>query len=65
MYGKLHNISVKQLVENFLIKFQTPTKTQPANLLPLPPHIEKLGGCLAGVESKDDERFDCLMEKYK
>ena len=25
MYAKLHNISFKQLVENFLMKFQVPT----------------------------------------
>lgn len=25
MYAKLHNISLKQLVENFLMKFQMPS----------------------------------------
>ena len=49
MYAKLHNISFKQLVENFLMKFQGSTAVKEDVSLQLPPHLEKLGGCLAGV----------------
>ena len=62
-YAKLHNISFKQLVEGLLTKFQAPTDK--AAGLQLPPHLEKLGGCLAGVEDSEDERLNYLMEKYK
>ena len=55
MYAKLHNISFKQLVENLLMKFQTPTVAE----------NQPLGGCLKGVESSEDEKFNYLMEKYK
>ncbi len=65
MYAKLHNISFKQLVENLLMKFQTPTVAENQPDMQLPPHLEKLGGCLKGVESSEDEKFNYLMEKYK
>ena len=64
-YAKLHNISFKQLVEGLLTKFQATTTTDKAAGLQLPPHLEKLGGCLAGVEDSEDERLNYLMEKYK
>ena len=64
-YAKLHNIIFKKLVEGLLTKFQSPKATDKAAGLKLPPHLEKLGGCLAGVEDSEDERLNFLMEKYK
>lgn len=65
MYAKLHNISFKQLVENFLMKFQVSTTVKEDASLMLPPHLEKLGGCLAGVNDPSDEKLNYLLEKYK
>lgn len=67
MYAKLHNMSFKQLVENFLMKFQTSSvaKEKKEVTLQLPPHLEKLGGCLAGVSDPNDEKLNYLLEKYK
>ena len=31
----------------------------------LPEHLKKMRGILAGVEDKDDERLQYLLEKYK
>lgn len=33
--------------------------------LQLPPHLEKLGGCLTGLSDPNDEKLNCLLEKYK
>ena len=33
--------------------------------LTLPAHLEKLGGCLAGIEDEKDEKLNYLLEKYK
>ncbi len=64
-YAKLHNISFKQLVESCLAKFQLPTAKKEDATLQLPPHLEKLGGCLADVSDPSDEKLNCLLEKYK
>ncbi len=65
MYAKLHNISFKQLVDSLLVKFQSSAAAEGDTALSLPPRLEKLGGCLAGVEDADDERLNYLLEKYK
>lgn len=65
MYAKLHNISFKQLVETFLMKFQITSTVKEDASLELPPHLEKLGGCLAGVNDPNDEKLNYLLEKYK
>lgn len=65
MYAKLHNISFKQLVENLLMKFQVSSTVKDSASLPLPPHLEKLGGCLADVSDPSDEKLNYLLEKYK
>lgn len=65
MYAKLHNISFKQLVDDFLAKFQKTTTVKEDVSLQLPPHLEKLGGCLAGVSDPSDEKLNYLLEKYK
>lgn len=63
-YAKLHNITFKQLVESLLQKFQTTPATKEDDALRLPPHLERLGGLLAGVSDPDDERLNYLLEKY-
>ena len=65
MYAKLHNLSFKQLVENLLNKFQVSSAAKEEVSLQLPPHLEKLGGCLAGVNDPNDEKLNYLLEKYK
>ncbi len=65
MYAKMHNISFKQLIDNFLKKFQDTEHVHPESALQLPPHLEKLGGCLAGVEDSEDDKLNYLLEKYK
>ncbi len=65
MYAKSHNISLKQLVENFLMKFQVTISDKEDVPLQLPPHLEKLGGCLSGVNDPSDEKLNYLLEKYK
>lgn len=65
MYAKLHNISVKQLIENFLMKFPMPTSKEQHPSLQLPPHLDKLGGCLADIADSEDEKLKYLLEKYK
>ncbi len=65
MYAKLHNISFKQLVDDFLAKFQDASIEEENASLTLPPHLEKLGGCLSGVNDPDDEKLNYLLEKYK
>ena len=65
MYAKLHHVSLKQLVDGFLMKFQTPAVKKTKEVLELPPHLEKLGGCLTGVEDLEDEKLNYLLEKYK
>ena len=29
--------------------------------LQLPPHLEKLGGCLTGLSDPNDEKLNCLL----
>lgn len=64
-YAKLHNISFRQLVESCLAKFQLPTAKKEDATLQLPPHLEKLGGCLTGLSDPNDEKLNCLLGKYK
>ena len=64
LYAKLHNLSLGQMVEKYLLRFQVPTaRKQPS--LTLPAHLEKLGGCLAGIEDENDKKLNYLLEKYK
>ena len=67
MYAKMHNISFKTLFpyRRFLKKFQDTEHVHPESALQLPPHLEKLGGCLAGVEDSEDDKLNYLLEKYK
>ena len=63
-YAKRHNVSIKQLVETYLRKILSPeAPDKPA--LDMPPRLEKLGGCLAGVEDDKDEKLNYLLKKYK
>mgnify|MGYP000005353924 FL=1 len=64
LYAKLHNVSIGQMVEKYLLRFQVPTSRKLPSLT-LPAHLEKLGGCLAGIEDENDEKLDYLLEKYK
>ena len=64
LYAKLHNVSIGQMVEKYLLRFQVPTSRKLPSLK-LPAHLEKLCGCLAGIEDENDEKLDYLLEKYK
>ena len=64
-YAKLHNVNLKQLVENFLMKLQMSSSETQKMELQLPERLERLGGCLSEVTDENDERMNFLMEKYK
>ena len=51
-------------MEKYLQRFQVPTSRKLPSLT-LPAHLEKLGGCLVGIEDENDEKLDYLLEKYK
>lgn len=63
-YAKRHNVSIRQLVETCLRKVLSPEVPDKPSL-DMPPHLEKLGGCLAGVEDDKDEKLNYLLQKYK
>ncbi len=63
-YAKLHNVNLKKLVEDFLMKLQMPSMETQETELQLPERLEWLGGCLSGVPDDKDERMKFLMEKY-
>lgn len=68
-FAKLHNIDivevVKTLLQSFLQKFKVAKPQTRTTKYELPEHIEKLAGCLAGVEDPSDDRLNYLLEKYK
>lgn len=64
IYAKLHNVSIKQMVERYLQRFQMPVAHEQPSLT-LPAHLENLGGSLAGVKDEKDERLNYLLEKYQ
>ena len=71
-FAHMNNIDVAEVVKtsvlNFIRKFNTNKAVTAVKDPYLPEHIEKLAGCLAGIEeekSDKDERFNYLMEKYK
>lgn len=68
-FAKLHNLDiaevVRTLLQNFLQKFKVAKPQAKAAKYELPEHIEKLAGCLAGVEDPSDDRLNYLLEKYK
>ena len=65
----LHNIDIAEVVktslQNFLQKFKVAKPQAKAAKYEQPEHIEKLAGCLAGVEDPSDDRLNYLLEKYK
>ena len=68
-FAKLNNIDVTEVVKasvlNFLGKFKRTKNIATSQKYELPAHLKKMRGVLAGVEDKDDERLDYLLEKYK
>lgn len=68
-FAKLHNLDIAEVVrtslQNFLQKFKVTKPQAKAAKYELPEHIEKLAGCLAGVEDLSDDRLNYLLEKYK
>lgn len=61
-YAKKHNLSVQQMVEDFLKRFQT-TSSQESTAVVLPEKWERLCGILEGVEDKTDDRFNYIINK--
>lgn len=69
-FAKLHNLDISEVVrtslQSFLQKFKVAKpQAKAVNKYELPEHIEKLAGCLIGVEDSSDERLNYLLEKYK
>ena len=68
-FAKLHNLDIAEVVrtslQNFLQKFKVAKPQARAAKYELPEHLKKMRGILAGVEDKDDERLQYLLEKYK
>ncbi len=68
-YAKLNNIDVAEVVRtsvmNFLGKFKRPKSVAVGQRYELPEHLKKMRGVLAGVEDKDDERLNYLLQKYQ
>ena len=67
-YAKLNNIDVTEVVKtsvmNFLGKFKRSKNVAASKKYELPGHLKKMRGILAGVEDKDDERLNYLLQKY-
>ncbi len=68
-YAKLNNIDVAEVVKtsvlNFLDKLKRPKSAVASKKYELPGHLKKMRGVLAGVEDRDDERLNCLLQKYQ
>lgn len=68
-YAKLNNIDVAEVVRtsvlNFLGKIKRSDSISAGQKHELPKHLKKMRGILAGVEDKDDERLNYLLEKYQ
>ena len=68
-YAKLNNIDVTEVVKtsvmNFLGKFKRSKNVAASQKYELPGHLKKMRGILAGVEDKDDERLNYLLQKYQ
>ena len=61
-YAKRHNLSVQEMVENFLKRFQPVTKTSSEKEV-LPEKWERLCGILEGVKDEADDRFNYIINK--
>lgn len=68
-FAKLNNIDVAEVVKtsvlNFLGKFKRTKAIAASQKYELPEHLKKMRGVLAGVEDKNDEKLNYLLEKYK
>lgn len=60
-YATKHNLSVQEMVENFLKKFQHNAKE--SEKVVLPEKWEKLCGILEGVKDDTDDRFNNIVNK--
>ena len=63
-YAKAHNISVRELVENFLKSIQRPVVNRvQVKEATLPKKWEALCGILSDVQDTTDERFNYIINK--
>lgn len=61
-YAKQHNVSIQQMVDEYLMTFQDETPKGTAS--ELPDRWKKMAGILAGVEDiKGDDRLDYILSK--
>lgn len=60
-YAKMHNLSVQEMVETFLKRFQY--KAKGSEKVILPEKWEKLCGILEGVKDDADDRFNYIINK--
>ena len=61
-YAKRHNLSVQEMVENFLKRFQPVAKTSSEKVV-LPEKWERLCGILEGVKDETDDRLNYIINK--
>lgn len=67
-YAKLNNIDVTEVVRtsvlSFLGKIKRPNGIVAGRKHELPKHLKEMRGILAGVEDKEDERLNYLLNKH-
>lgn len=63
IYAKKHNVSINQLVEDYLKRLLANSAAQTKK--DLPDSLKKMRGVLADVADKDDDKLNYLLEKYK
>lgn len=61
-YARLHNVTVKQLVEQYLGSFH-PKAAAVESDAALLARVDALSGCLSGITDDKDERMNYLLSK--
>lgn len=68
-FAKLNNVDVAEVVKtsvlNFLGKFKRSNSVAATQGYELPEHLKMMRGILAGVEDKNDEKLNYLLEKHQ
>lgn len=68
-FAKLNNIDIAEVVKtsvlNFLGKYKRSNDVGVTHKYELPEHLKKMRGALSGIEDKNDEKLNYLLEKYK
>ena len=68
-FAKLNNTDVTEVVKasvlSFIGNFKLTKTVAASQKYELPEHLKKMRGVLAGVEDKNDEKLNYLLDKYK